>query len=164
MSYEPGLRVPACVLGCVGPDLPISQGLSDMPSLQEVKHKTSICVHHVLTHECTALLRDRSLDVILLCSLHAVAIVCRLHRKPSFADLLRAYASLPCSSTETIHDVLLSHGARGDVIAFYNHDFVPAMKATICALGKDGVAHVRCKTAGEGGGGEEASYVSGFNN
>ncbi|CAI5713891.1 unnamed protein product [Peronospora farinosa] len=98
----------------------------------------------IVSHQC--LLRDRHLDLIVLCNIYAV---CKVSRGPtvskaaatmSFKRLLACYKQLnqriptgTSASTEGVtHGIILENeNSRGDIIKFYNRCYITPMKVFI---------------------------------
>lgn len=101
--------------------------------------KECISSHH-------ALLKDRHLDQVILCSLYGVCKVNNVRPEVTFKRVIDAYkklhsqqaassvhgnatpVSLTRNSNDVIRNIKLDGDARGDIIKFYNRCYIPTMK------------------------------------
>ncbi|KNC53471.1 uncharacterized protein AMSG_01185 [Thecamonas trahens ATCC 50062] len=91
-------------------------------------------VAHVLV-AARALLWRRHLDVLVICTLYGVARANSI-TDYTFKKIIEQYRAQPQASSKVYKSVLLeaSSGASGDIIAFYNQVYIPAMKPYLLKL------------------------------
>ncbi|KAH8325365.1 hypothetical protein KR067_003087 [Drosophila pandora] len=86
---------------------------------------------HSITHE-TDLMKDRHLDQNIMCAIYIYIRVKRME-DPKFSDIMRAYRNQPQAVNSVYREVLIGVNEDGepkvkDIIYFYNHIYVPAIK------------------------------------
>jgi len=98
---------------------------------EHLSERVWLSVEHVLAIEHSArLLRDRHLDLVLLCGLFAVARMA--DASLSFAEIRTVYQTQPHFLAEVIDAIQPGpDGGPMDLISYYNFVYLPAMKAFI---------------------------------
>lgn len=123
------------------------QDLCDHLNSSEITkdHHTQILnsVMYILTKERN-LMVNRHVDHVIMCSIY---VICnkvnkiKLHT-PAFKDIIREYRSLcenhrqlsPIEICKVLWQVPLDDASHGDIVKFYNHVFIPAVKSFILQL------------------------------
>ncbi|KAL4715050.1 hypothetical protein ACJJTC_003201 [Scirpophaga incertulas] len=102
----------------------------------ELKRKIWTCFEHALMNQ-TAMLRDRHLDQILMCTVY---VVCKISNNASnpvertFTEIMKCYRQRPLADNHVYRSVLItpetdeSPAERSDLIKFYNKVYVQCMQ------------------------------------
>ena len=99
---------------------------------QDVGLLASACFRHAIEDQ-SVILPGCHLDQLMMCSIHAIFIVAGKDAKIQFSDIIKEYRRLPQADPRVCYEVPLPAG-RGDIIAYYNQVFVPAMQTFIFTL------------------------------
>jgi hypothetical protein len=90
---------------------------------------------HALTTQpvLQALLCDRHVDLVIMCTVYGV---CKVQSRPlTFRAIIDAYRrTVPGASSAVYRDVPLPNNEHGDIIAYYNTVFIPAMERPLIDL------------------------------
>ncbi|EAT48843.1 AAEL000128-PA, partial [Aedes aegypti] len=95
---------------------------------------------HSVVNSSKELIRDRHLDQMVMCSIYLYARIKRDTR--TFADVMKAYRTLPQSYSHVYRSVFISrksHGdeERGDIIRFYNTVYITEMQSVATQFGNE---------------------------
>ena len=99
---------------------------------QDTALQVSACFRHAIEHNAV-ILPGFHIDQLMMCSIHAIWIVAGGERKIQFSDIIHEYRRLPQADPRVCYEVPLPTG-HGDIIAYYNQVFVPAMQGFIFTL------------------------------
>ena len=109
-----------------------------------IAHPKSWKLLRHLVQTCIFLLRDRNVDCLLVCSIYAIAKLCKIEL--GFVALLSGFSKLfPDSLHRVKYNIVMQceelnivpEKPRGNIIDFYNHVFVIANNEYLVSLKKD---------------------------